>query len=604
MKVLILLSFAAFSLSLSAQNNKGMTLANKNSTDLTGVTRAVIIGISNYLEVQSLQYADRDATVFRDYLVSKAGGGVDSSNIRLLLNEKANLGNVMAAFEWLKSKSDTNDKAIIYFSGHGDVETLTDDRNAFLLCYNTTKAVYMAGGFPVFMLKSYLTTLSKKNVQVVFIADACHSGSLSGGAIGVAQTGAVLQQQWGKEQKILSCQPEQLSQEGKQWGGGRGLFSYHFIRGLQGLADIDIDGEVTFNELMIYLAMKVPPEAKPSKQNPVFSGDAGTVLAKVDEVTLHALDEPVLASLEKTKPKGMEENLLKGVSEGTRKLYRQFEDYLEKGQTLTKDKKDAWDIYLALRDSVLSEDLVDLMKRNLAVNLQNEAQAVITVYLQGKDLDIGFGEEYNYFMDAASKMQKANELLGEQNLWSNFFKARQLFLEARAVIRTKGKGKIETDKKVLQDAINKLKTSLQIEPNAAYCYQTMGMLYSLMGDDEEAVTALNKATELTPKWAFPWLSLGNVYYVKEDSKSEENAKQYFLKSLELDSTYIVANINLGSIFYNENNLKTAKEYCFKALALNPRNPKNAVTYQLLGMIADKEGDSKSANEYYKKGKEY
>ena len=39
----------------------------------------------------------------------------------------------------------------------------------------------------------------------------------------------------------MSCQPNEYSIEGEQWGGGRGAFSYHLVDALYGLADANAD---------------------------------------------------------------------------------------------------------------------------------------------------------------------------------------------------------------------------------------------------------------------------------------------------------------------------------------------------------------------------
>ena len=57
-------------------------------------TYALIIGISKYESFRSLNYADKDATVFYDYLCSPAGGKVDSANIFFRTNEKAKAGDI------------------------------------------------------------------------------------------------------------------------------------------------------------------------------------------------------------------------------------------------------------------------------------------------------------------------------------------------------------------------------------------------------------------------------------------------------------------------------------------------------------------------------
>ncbi|MCH8905372.1 MAG: caspase family protein, partial [Bacteroidetes bacterium] len=238
--------------SSAAGQNKGVRSPEDDFLGFSGVTRAVIIGISDYLEIDDLQYADRDAREFYWYLRSGSGGYVPESNIRLLQNAQANFGNIWAAFEWLKDESKEGDRVYIYFSGHGDVETLTDAQNGFLLTYNTNKRVYPIGGFPLYMLNSYLNTLSNKEIQVFFIADACRSGKLAGGMDGAYQTSALLKKQIANEIKILSCEPGELSLESAEWGEGRGLFSYHLIRGLQGLADTNHDELVSLLELQIF----------------------------------------------------------------------------------------------------------------------------------------------------------------------------------------------------------------------------------------------------------------------------------------------------------------------------------------------------------------
>src|SRR6185369_16048689 len=98
--------------------------------------------------------------------------------------------------------------------------------------YDATDKVYDISSLNVVTLKNYISTASKKGVKVIFITDACHSGTLAGGLDGVRNIQNVLKENWVEEVKMLSCQPGELSQEGLQWGNGRGLFSYELINGL------------------------------------------------------------------------------------------------------------------------------------------------------------------------------------------------------------------------------------------------------------------------------------------------------------------------------------------------------------------------------------
>ena len=108
--------------SVSAQQ-KGTNPVQSTTVSPTGITRAVIAGISDYQNpnITDLQFADADAKEFAKYLKSNSGGNVDSTNIILLTNEKATAGQFVSALYWLLEETKQGDQAIIYFSGHGDV---------------------------------------------------------------------------------------------------------------------------------------------------------------------------------------------------------------------------------------------------------------------------------------------------------------------------------------------------------------------------------------------------------------------------------------------------------------------------------------------------
>jgi len=61
----------------------------RDSTIAGPQTFAIILGISDYKFVRDLQYADKDAELFRDFLKSPAGGTLNDDNIFMLLNEQA-----------------------------------------------------------------------------------------------------------------------------------------------------------------------------------------------------------------------------------------------------------------------------------------------------------------------------------------------------------------------------------------------------------------------------------------------------------------------------------------------------------------------------------
>jgi uncharacterized caspase-like protein len=138
MKNLLILTVLLGSLTTFAQNL---------SLD-TGETYAVVVGISDYQDegIPDLRFADKDAEAFAGFLQSPAGGSLDEDHLKILLNEQATMAQFAIALDWLMEKIGENDQAIIYFSGHGDVEKRTLTQPGFLLCWDATPKVYMAGG--------------------------------------------------------------------------------------------------------------------------------------------------------------------------------------------------------------------------------------------------------------------------------------------------------------------------------------------------------------------------------------------------------------------------------------------------------------------------
>ena len=226
----------------------------------TGNTYAVVIGISNYEnENINLNYANRDAQEFAGYLQSKAGGSVPPDNIKLLIDTTATTSAIYNALTWLRDrceldKRDNSDKTNLvyfYFSGHGDVETETKANLGFLLSFNTPPNNYLNNAVRIEDLNNYAHTISVDlDANVIIITDACHSGKLAGSDNrGSFLVGKELSTAREKEIRIVSCNPDQLSNEDIRWGGGRGVFSFYLINGLKGLADKNGDRVVTLSEI-------------------------------------------------------------------------------------------------------------------------------------------------------------------------------------------------------------------------------------------------------------------------------------------------------------------------------------------------------------------
>lgn len=602
---------------------------------LSGKLYAVVIGISNYQNVEKLRFADKDASAFADFLKSTAGGSVDTSNIKLLLNENATTGKIDAAFGWLADHVNAGDIAVIYFAGHGDVETRTNRQNGYLLTYDSPKNVYIAGALPVSYLSDFVSTLTDKKAQVLLITDACRSGKLAGGMEGAKQTSSMLMNQWSSEIKILSCQAGELSQEGVQWGGGRGVFSYYLVEGLSGLADANNDKQVTLSEIYAYLNKNIPEQTKPMDQNPMVFGKMQTVIAKVDSLTLASLiiknkdnsnnllssldlrgkEKEVNKSDESEKKSIVEEkdfkaDLVASVPSRTIKTIAQVDENVEsnfpatisgkiKSPKQSKNKRQynksvpnegrsGEKSFEANVPTSETNDLTPDAKRKMIADLRENAQKIINDYLEGK-LTMFTLEECN---NNAASLQKVVDYLGDKYFLINSIKAKQKFFEALSL---KYYTFYNTDTAQNHKVIAKLQECIALEPEAAYAYNELGCFYFKTKEYDKAIVMLNKAIEMAPQWIFPYTNLGVAYYYQ---KKYDEAIKYYEKALIVDSTNVQVLNNLGYFYSKKKEPQKAIDCFKKSISINPQF---GVAYFNLWRIYTKRCNPFAAAKYLNKG---
>jgi hypothetical protein len=161
---------------ISNQSHAQTPLTPRDNTISGPQTFAIVMGISKYKYVRPLNYADKDAELFRDYLQSPGGGNVKKENIFCLLNEKANNHNFWSkGFQWLKAKElQKGDRLFIYMAGHGDA---IDEDQFFFLGYDCNpggdKNNYLvSGAIQLFNLKKKIVNEKAKGVEVFF--EHCH----------------------------------------------------------------------------------------------------------------------------------------------------------------------------------------------------------------------------------------------------------------------------------------------------------------------------------------------------------------------------------------------------------------------------------------------
>lgn len=615
LSLLLNISCVAF----AQENIKGArVVTSENTPEL--INRALIVGISEYININDLQFAHSDALSFYYYLRSPAGGNLDTAKIILLLNQDATSANFFAGLDWLLNETKEGETVAIYFSGHGDLETKTIRQNGFLLGYDSPKACYMAGAIGIGYVQDYLATLVSTNkAKVIMITDACRSGKLSGGPEGLKNTTSALAEQWENITKILSSQAGELSMESTRWGGGSGVFTYYLIRGLEGFADRNHDNTVNLLELNIYLNDNVPRETD-FNQNPAVDGKQTTIIARVDSLILLALQNQSGSEFVQNAglasrgfPEAMEKELDPDLSE----LYQKFRIMIDQGRLvndyLNTDTLNANYYYEKLGSDSKAEKIHDRLYRILLAALQNKTQLYLNNYVRGKDLS----DSIDLFQ-AFLEQEKALELTDSNSILYNNVKARYLFLKSLCM---------RDD----MESLKLLEECVAIEPDAAYAFNEIGTIYLGLKQYDRAHNEFLTAIDLAPNWSYPYNNLGIAFYkqkqfdisrqyykqaIAKDSLSggpyynlgilssatgdTAEAIRYYNRAISKDSTYRDAYLNLAAISISRNKYSDAEELFLEcAQKANPQ-----AGYYYLGIMYFSLGEYRKALESYYRALQY
>lgn len=573
--LLPIINFLLLSLSVLAQvNTKGAELLSTGQGEFNNV-RAVIVGISKYINIDTLSFADKDAIAFRDYLCSRAGGSIDRDNVKLLTDEEATIGRILPEIKWLVDESEEGDLAIFYFSGHGDV--MSEVNEPYLLTVETPRIDYSISAIDMVKLSSRLALITKKNAHVILIIDACRSGNLSGGKKGAKDlTEAVLK--WEYTNRILSCQPNELSQESSKWGDGAGVFTYYLLLGLKGLADANNDKLVNLEELENYLERNVKAETK-GDQYPAVIGEWNTILAKVDSVTFASLksESTTGGDVKQVAWKGTETTLA-ALDTLTKDLIKKFKVCLKNGVLIDSTQTYyALGIYNELKNR---EDINTVeLKTMLLASLQDKSQFVVNSFLQGRSEE---ADTINLF-EARKEINLALSLIDENHILYDVIKPKSLFMES-----------IFYSLNEYDQRIKLLTECISIEPDAAYAYCELGSTYKDAKKIEEAISAYNKAINLSPKWNYPYYNLALTY---QDSGEKDKAIENYKKAIEVDPLYSQAYYNLAIVYNNIGKTNLAIENYTKVIEIKPEFTD---AYNNLGLIYYNSGDLTRAIEYFNK----
>lgn len=532
-----------------------------------GEVLAVVIGISDYQDaaIDDLRFAHRDAHTFAEFLRSPEGGNLGPDQLRLLLNGEATLASIQAALAWQLKGADAGARAILYFAGHGDVETRERGTQGYLLAHDTPKNNYNLLALGVDYLNQHLAALSAKGATAVVISDACHAGALAGNHHnGRIVTATQLARRQQNEIKILSCQPYELAKEGERWGNGRGAFSYFLIDALKGTADTDKNREIDLYELERFLQDRVRSATERSQHPEVVGGKKSVPFFRVD---------PEAAKLARDRnrqrvTKSFLETTLNAAPPSTQRNYVRLERAIKRGRLLYPEQKSAFAYFEKLRADTSLAPIRYLLEERMTVALLDSVQQAIRAYLntdanelmQRERLD----DKYRVF---PQYLKRAAHILGEQDPRYRSTLAKQFYFQG-LVLRLEGERGGNRDS-LFQLALAEQQAALELEKEAAYLHNELGLLYLRTNDNEAASQAFARAMTIAPTWALPYNNIASLYKNINASSYYDYIKSQYEAAIGLKPDFATAYMNYGNFLVANQQLDAAEPYLRKALSLGP-----------------------------------
>lgn len=594
--LLILAGYTLFLLTASKTMGQPGPPRPRDTTIQGPQTFALIMSVSKYKYVKPLDFAVKDAELFRDYLRSPAGGSLKDDNIYYIADELANEANFQVkGAAWLKAKKlQKGDRLFIYMAGHGDA---IDEDRFFYLTYDCNPAgdknnYLIAGAIRMSDIKIMISKETRKSVDVFLVMDACRTGDLPGGEEGRGFFTTSISEVRAGEMIMLATSAGQKSWEDPNLGNGHGLFTWYLVDGLNGMADSSgtPDNKITMDELKKYVDKYVPIIAQERFKNTqvpyIHSDDWTKVVSNVDADYLKKWLE--------TRRKSGGGNSFRGFMNRNRRTMP-ADTLLQEAYTLfnsaVKDSrltgKNSAEYYYSLMMKNYPGDSYTIdAQSTLAVEFINFAQSKINLYLDCKDpaaiqkirsqidedekteevdasLDRMEKVARQEFFEVGNMLEKAIDIIREDEPdFAKTLMGRMYFFKARGYF---GRGRQQVD---INKAFQYAYTAYATERNAAYVLQTIAALHLDNNKPDSAVIYAKRAIVTAPKWRYPYLTLAYCYKIQN---KPDSAIKYYRKSIELNADNADAYVDLGHYFYSLSKADSALAYYERALQLDPGN---------------------------------
>jgi WD40 repeat protein len=230
------------------------------------------IGVSAYQnkDIPKLAFAAKDAQDFAQSMQRQQSKLYKNVEVKILADDKATKDEILDDLEWLQKQVTQHDVGMLFLSGHG-----TNDASLgfVYLPVDADLAKLKRTGVSMADIKTTLSSIAGKAVAFL---DTCHSGNIWGaGQKGLNDMSGVINELASAENGLVvfsSSTGRQFSLENASWNNG--AFTKALVEGIDGRADEQHSGRVTYKMLDLYVSERVKVLTQ-GNQSPVTQAPGG-----------------------------------------------------------------------------------------------------------------------------------------------------------------------------------------------------------------------------------------------------------------------------------------------------------------------------------------
>jgi uncharacterized caspase-like protein len=241
---------------------------------------ALVIGVAGYAHATPLPGTVlNDAQNLQALLTEPAVCAYPRDQVTLLLDAEASGRNIRAALGDLATKTNSDDTAIVFFSGHGAHVPDNGHSQEYILPWDCDLRDLDGSAISGDEMTELLNKVRAGRLLVLF--DACHSGGAGDPKTVLLEFKRGLSEEYyaalahGKGRVVMaSSRPDELS-----WALGgmkNSLFTHYLLEALRGEGRTLGDGYVRVFDIFRHVAENVPTKARQveSSQHPIFKATA------------------------------------------------------------------------------------------------------------------------------------------------------------------------------------------------------------------------------------------------------------------------------------------------------------------------------------------